>query len=100
MSKIAIVGELVTNEGDFEKYFEAMKVHAAASRLEPGCERFDLVVPLKGENRLFIYEIYADRASFDAHASTDRIKQHGADTKGFLQERNIHLCEIKDSGDS
>ena len=97
MSKIAIVGDVTTNPGDFEKYYEAMKVHAAASRLEPGCERFDLVVPLKGEDRLLFYEIYADRPSFDAHASTDRIKTHGQNTKALVKDRSITICELKDS---
>lgn len=100
MSKIAIMGEIVTQDGHFEDYFTAMKTHAAASRQEPGCERFDLVVPLKGENRVLFYEIYADRASFDAHASTERIKTHGANTKAWVKERRVDVCELKDTGNA
>ena len=97
MSKIAIVGDITTKPGSFDEYFELMKIHAAASRDEPGCLRFDLVVPLKGENRVLFYELYEDRPSFDAHASTDRIKAHGAKTKEMLENRTINICELKDS---
>ncbi len=97
MSKIAIVGDITTKEGSFDDYYERMKIHAAASRAEPGCLRFDLVVPLKRENRLLFYELYEDRPAFDAHASTDRIKEHGAATKEMLENRTINICELKDS---
>ena len=34
---------------------------------EPGCLRFDVVRDEKKPNRLYLYEVYRDRAAFDAH---------------------------------
>ncbi len=37
---------------------------------EPGCRRFDVLVPENTTDRVFLYEIYDDRAAFDAHIKT------------------------------
>ena len=99
MSKIAIIGDMTTKAGSFDTYYELMRKHAEASRQEPGCMRFDLVVPFKSENRLMFYEMYEDQASLDAHANSDRIKQHRENTKDLVEERRLQICELRDSAD-
>ncbi|WP_413991865.1 putative quinol monooxygenase [Labrys okinawensis] len=37
---------------------------------EPGCRRFDVVEPDGEADRVLLYEIYDDRAAFDAHMKT------------------------------
>ena len=98
MSKIAVFVEFTIHAGAFEKFYELMQKHAAASREEPGCLQFDICAPLEGENRLQLYELYEDRAAFDAHASTERIKQHRAGTRPLLADTRLVLCELRDSG--
>ena len=100
MSTIAIIGEFTTNAGDFDEFYGLMVKHATASREEPGNLRFDVVVPLKSENRLMIYELYEDQAALDAHAGTERIKAHREKTGGLVAERKLHICDLKDSGDA
>ena len=100
MSKVAVIGDITTNEGDFDKYLAEIKKHAAASREEPGCEQFDVVIPWKSENRICFFEIYADRPSFNTHASTDRISAFAETTKPMIAERKITLCNMEDSGNA
>ncbi len=100
MSKIAIVGEFTKNEGCFDDFYGLMVKHATASRAEPGNLRFDVVVPFKSENRLLIYELYEDQASLDAHAGTDRIKEHREKTKELVENRTLNICELRDTGDA
>lgn len=52
--------------------FEALvRENAAASvRDEPGCRRFDVLRPRDGADRVVLYEIYDDRAAFEAHLET------------------------------
>lgn len=98
MPKIAVVGEMSTAPEDFAAFYELMATHAAASRQEPGCLRFDLATPLEGEpGRLLLYELYADRPSFDAHAATERLKAHRAKTGPLIRERRLAICELRDS---
>lgn len=41
----------------------------ASVALEPGCRRFDVVEPEGEDDRIVLYEIYDDRAAFDAHVA-------------------------------
>ena len=36
-------------------------------RLEPGCQRFDVLVLKGSDDSIFLYEIYDSRAAFEAH---------------------------------
>jgi len=99
MSKIAIVVEQSSNPGKFEEHLAKMCAHAQASRQEPGCLRFDVVVPKKGENKLFLYEMWADPASLDVHANSERMKAHRASTKELVADSKITLCDLRDSAD-
>lgn len=100
MSKISIVGEFTTKPGSFDAFYDLMLKHAAASRAEDGCLRFDVFVPFKSENRLMIYEMYADKAALDAHAGSDRIKVHRENTGDLVENRTLHICQLRDSGDA
>ena len=42
----------------------------ASVRDEPGCSRFDVCANRKEADRVLLYEIYDDRAAFDAHLKT------------------------------
>jgi len=96
MGQIAIIAEFTTNPGSMEAFLERMRAHAAASREEPGCIRFDIVIPRKSENKVMLYELYADQDAFDAHAGTDRIKAHREATGPMLAERKLHICDLND----
>ena len=98
MAKIAVFVDFKLKPGSFERFFELMKTHAAASRQEPGCLQFDMTTPLEGANRLMLYELYEDRAAFDYHASTERIKKHREATKDLITEAQLTLGELRDSG--
>ena len=43
-----------------------------SGRLEPGCRRFDVVEPHGDEDTVLLYEIYRDRAAFEAHLRSEQ----------------------------
>ena len=100
MSKIAIIGQMTAKPGQFDAYLAQMTEHARASRKEPGCVRFDVVVPRKLENTLMIYEIWADKAALDVHAGTDRIKAYREATEGMVEDSKLTFCALHDSPDA
>lgn len=52
-------------------FIEAMLDDARGSVAnEPGCLRFDVIQDHEDSNRLYLYEVYRDRAAFDAHLQT------------------------------
>jgi autoinducer 2-degrading protein len=100
MPKIAIIGEMSAKPGQFDTYLAKMTEHARASRKEPGCVRFDVVVPQKGENTLLIYEIWKDSAALDVHANSPRMKAYREATKDLQAGRKITMCHLHDSPDA
>ena len=42
----------------------------ASVRDEPGCRRFDVLTPQSDADVVHLYEIYDDRAAFEAHKQT------------------------------
>lgn len=54
-----------------DAFRKAMVVNARASReREPGCRQFDVTEDPGGSGLIFLYEVYDDRAAFDAHTAS------------------------------
>ncbi|WP_027169543.1 putative quinol monooxygenase [Mesorhizobium sp. WSM3224] len=48
---------------------------------EGGCHRFDVVCPEGAEDTVLFYEVYDDRAAFEAHLQTPHLKRFQAAMK-------------------
>ncbi len=63
-----IVVPLQIKEGHKEEFVEALLEDAkGAVSDEPGCLRFDVIQDSGDPNRIWVYEVYADEAAFQAH---------------------------------
>jgi (4S)-4-hydroxy-5-phosphonooxypentane-2,3-dione isomerase len=56
---------------------------------EPGCRRFDVLVPTELGDRVFLYEIYDDRAAFDAHLKTRHFDVFNRESAGFVISKKV-----------
>lgn len=57
--------------GSLDAFMEAMRINAAASvRDEPGCLVFDVLRDRSDPDRVWLYEVYTDKAAFEAHMQT------------------------------
>jgi quinol monooxygenase YgiN len=65
--------------------------NAAASRKEPGCRQFDVLVDPKDRTRAMLYEVYADEKAFDAHQQTAHFKKYLAEAVPLLASRERHV---------
>ena len=71
MSPFVIVVEFKIRNGQMAAFRKLMDENARAScRDEPGCQRFDVLTSSKDPNVILLYEIYDDRAAFEAHKKT------------------------------
>ena len=64
-----------------------------ATRLEPGCVRFDVARANEATNVFVLYEEYVDQTALDTHLATehfDRLGRNGV--RVLAQERVGHLC--------
>jgi quinol monooxygenase YgiN len=65
--------------------------NAAASRKEPGCRQFDVLVDPKDRTRVMLYEVYQDDKAFDAHQQTPHFKRYLAEAVPLLASRERHV---------
>ena len=51
-----------------DRFIDEMVLNAkGAAEDEPGCYQFDVVQDASDPNKLYLYEVYRDRAAFEAH---------------------------------
>ncbi len=67
-----------------------VRVNAAASMAnEPGCRRFDVLLPTPASGTVALYEIYDDEAAFAAHLASAHFKVFAQAIQGFVRERRL-----------
>lgn len=95
MSKLALVVELKIAAGRLDDFVARATRHGETCRAEePGCLRFDLLVPRDGGGRVLLYELYSDQAAVDAHLSTGHMARYLEDTEAMIAGRTRTVCEL------
>ena len=83
-----------------EKQFRALiDANADASiRDEPGCLQFDVLEPEGEAGRVLLYEIYSDRAAFDAHLKTGHFQLFNDGSADLVLSKQVTRCDLVCSG--
>lgn len=72
------------------QFMPLMLENARASReTEPGCRVFDVCVDPKDKTTVFLYEVYDDRAAFDAHLATSHFKSFDAAVASMVAAKTV-----------
>jgi len=80
-----------------EAFREAMIRNAQASReREPGCRQFDVCIDPADSATIFLYEVYDDRAAFDAHTRTDHFREFDTTVKDWVAHKAVTIYERVD----
>ena len=61
----------------------------ASARNEPGCRRFDVLEPAGEADRVVLYEIYDDRAAFDAHLTTAHFAAFDTASAPYIADKKV-----------
>lgn len=76
-------------------FMTLMLENASLSReTEPGCRRFDVCFDPQQPERVFLYEIYDDRAAFEAHLATAHFKSFDSAVKTMVAAKAIRALEL------
>ena len=79
---ISLIAEFTARPGEGERVAELLADLAVDVRAEAGNVVFDCYRRLEDRDRFVVYEIYRDKAAFEAHISAD----YGAVFNGKLRE--------------
>jgi len=75
------------------RFRAAMLANAKVSReSEPGCRQFDVCVEA-GTGRVFLYELYDDRAAFGAHLASAHFKAFDAQVRDWVAGKDVKIYE-------
>lgn len=81
----AVTVTFVVKKEHIDKFEEVMKTQATNSLTrEVGCHHFDVCFDPSDRSRVFLYELYTDKAAFDTHLKTDHFLNFDATVKDML----------------
>ena len=90
MSALAIWVSFKVAPERFDRFHAAALEDARCSvRDEPGCRRFDVLIPKDGEGSLTFYEVYDDADALAAHRLTPHYAAFAAVAEEIGVERTI-----------
>jgi (4S)-4-hydroxy-5-phosphonooxypentane-2,3-dione isomerase len=61
----------------------------ASLALESGCHRFDVLTDPGRPDEVFLYELYEDRAAFDAHMQTEHFLQFNRASADMIEDKEV-----------
>jgi quinol monooxygenase YgiN len=84
MSQIAVVVKVTAAEGQRDEALTALGRLVDAAQDEPGTLEYVVLADAGDPNTILTYEVYADQAALDAHASSPTMAEVGKSLGGLL----------------
>jgi quinol monooxygenase YgiN len=71
-------------------FLQLIRENARASLIdEPGCQRFDVLVPKGEEDRVVLYEIYRDAKAFEAHCNAPHFHTFARASNEYVLNKRV-----------
>ena len=86
----AVVVTFTIKQDAMEDFTSLVLANARKSLLdEDGCNQFDVATDPACPNEVFLYEIYSDRAGFDAHLASAHFKEFDAAVLNMIAAKDV-----------
>lgn len=86
----AVVVTFEIKEGRFGAFMDAVLQNAQTSRAdEPGCRRFVVCTDPDHPTEVFLYELYTDRAAFEAHLASEHFVAFNAHVAEMIASKDV-----------
>jgi quinol monooxygenase YgiN len=90
MNKFVIVAELTVAPERLEEFVaHSLEDGRDSLKNEPGCRQFDVHVAADGSPTVVLYEVYDDRAAFEAHLKTPHFFRWRDATQSWITDRRV-----------
>jgi len=101
MSGYVVMVDFRLRPGTLRSFRPLVDLNARLSvQQEPGCRRFDVVEPDDETDRITLYEIYDDRAAFDAHMKTRHFLAFDAESAEMVASKKVTTGSLVCEGSS
>lgn len=86
----AVVVLFRIREGEMASFLPAMRENARVSLAEEeGCHRFDVCTDAGRPDEVFLYELYTDRAAFDAHLASPHFRAFDSQVARMVADKEV-----------
>ena len=68
---------------------EMLQNARTSAEVEPGCRQFDVCVDPADDSQVFLYELYDDRAAFEAHLASPHFLAFDRLTAGWTAAKSV-----------
>ncbi|WP_375690025.1 putative quinol monooxygenase [Pseudooceanicola sp. LIPI14-2-Ac024] len=86
----AVVVTFTIHPGRMAAFLPAVRANArTALEEEPGCHRFDVLTDADRPDEVLLYELYGDRAAFDAHLATAAFRSFDAGVAPMVAAKDV-----------
>ncbi len=91
----AITVEFILKPGSMPAFRKLIDENARNScDFEPGCQRFDVLVPYDGHDKIFLYEVYDDKPAFAAHMKTEHFLLFNQESADLVVSKDVAEFEL------
>lgn len=91
-----VLVEFVVKPEHAAEFRPALLANARASlEHEPGCHRFDVCTDPGDAGKILLYELYTDRAAFDAHLAAPHYLEFGARVKPWVERKTVSFWGLE-----
>ncbi|MEO8007418.1 MAG: putative quinol monooxygenase [Betaproteobacteria bacterium] len=100
MARFVITVDFFLHAGTLEHFLILIKENAHKSlTVEPGCDRFDVLIEKGAPDHVVLYEIYKDRAAFDFHLKSRHFAQFNTASQGYVKDKKVVEFEYTNDGE-
>ena len=87
---IITVEFLLHSDEKMDKFFEYVSKNAKDSlQTEPGCLRFDVLIPKDSSRTVFLYEIYKDQTAFKNHLNAEHYRIFDSSVRNLVALKTV-----------
>ena len=90
----AVVVNFDIKEGQLQAFLPMMVANAKTSlETESGCLQFDVCTANENANRVFLYELYVDKAAFDQHLDSEHFRLFAEQSDNYIAAKDVEYYE-------
>ena len=80
------------------EFLQIIQAHGENSlQVEPGCLRFEVLVPQEPQAHVILIEAYVDDAALETHWNSEHMAEYRNRIDGMIVKRTLYRCSSKHS---
>ncbi len=95
MSKTVLVVHVDVDPARRDEFIDIVTAHGERSMAtEPGCLRFEVLLPQEREDQVTLIEVYRDREALDSHWASAHMAAYRERVADLLRGRDARICTL------